>query len=167
MEEIVNRVKNSSLITLDVSDLYDNKDRVNLDFTDFIENGILIEKQFREKLKNYNWSKFNDKYVYVTSGEEVIIPSWAFILLSYHLSNNCLDYIYGELKSLDLKLYLNKINSIDFSLYENKKVIVKGCSEIPHFEYVYFELTKRLTPVVFSLMYGEPCSTVPIFKNKI
>ena len=63
-------------------------------------------------------------------------------------------------------IYLKKINNIDFSIYKNEKVIVKGCSEIPHFEYVYFELTKRLSSVVFSLMYGEPCSTVPIFKNK-
>jgi hypothetical protein len=96
----------------------------------------------------------------------MIIPSWAFILLSFHLSNNCLDHIYGDLKSLDEMIYLKKINNLDFSIYQNEKVIVKGCSEIPYFEYVYFELTKRLSSVVFSLMYGEPCSTVPIFKNK-
>ena len=166
MGEIVNRVKNSPLITLDVSDFYDNLERINLDFSNFLNNGILIEKQFREKLKNYDWSQFNKKYVYVTSDDEVIIPSWAFILLSFHLSNNCLDHIYGDLKSLDEMIYLKKINNIDFSIYKNEKVIVKGCSEIPHFEYVYFELTKRLSSVVFSLMYGEPCSTVPIFKNK-
>ena len=167
MAEIINRVKNSSLITLDISNLYDNRDRVNLDFSKLLDNGILIEKQFRENLKNYDWSSFDGKYVFVTPNEDLIIPSWAYILLSYYLSKNCLDFVYGDIKNLNEKLYIKEIDKIDFSTYKNKKVIVKGCSEIPHFEYVYFELTKRLTPVVFSLMYGEPCSTVPIFKNKI
>lgn len=166
MGEIVNRVKNSSLVTIDVSDFYDDRERINLEISDFLDNGILIEKHFREKLKDYNWSKFNNKYVHVSSDDEQIIPSWAFILISYYLSSCCLNHVYGDLKNLDEKLYLQKIDNIDFSIYKNKKVIVKGCSDIPNFEFVYFELTKRLTPLVFSLMYGEPCSTVPIFKNK-
>ena len=145
--------------------ILDGRERINLEISDFLDNGILIEKHFREKLKDYDWSKFNNKYVHVSSDDEQIIPSWAFILISYYLSSCCLNHVYGDLKNLDEKLYLQKIDSIDFSMYKNKKVIVKGCSDIPNFEFVYFELTKRLTPLVFSLMYGEPCSTVPIFKN--
>ena len=126
-----------------------------------------LEKRFRDKLKNYEWNQFNDSFVYVVLEEDLIVPSWAFILISHYLSNNCLNHVFGERKNLEEKLYLEKINSIDFKSFKGKKVIIKGCSEIPYFEYVYFELTKKLSQVVFSLMYGEPCSTVPIFKNKI
>ena len=133
----------------------------------FLDDGILIEKKFRDKLKNYRWSQFKDSFVYVVLEEDLIIPSWAFILISHYLSNNCLNHVFGGRKNLEEKLYLEKINSIDLKSFKGKKVIIKGCSEIPYFEYVYFELTKKLSQVVFSLMYGEPCSTVPIFKNKI
>ena len=139
----------------------------SINFSSFLDDGILIEKKFRDKLKNYEWNQFNDSFVYVVLEEDLIVPSWAFILISHYLSNNCLNHVFGERKNLEEKLYLEKINSIDFKSFKGKKVIIKGCSEIPYFEYVYFELTKKLSQVVFSLMYGEPCSTVPIFKNKI
>ena len=113
MAEIINRVKNSSLITLDISNLYDNRDRVNLDFSKLLDNGILIEKQFRENLKNYDWSSLDGKYVFVTPKEDLIIPSWAYILLSYYLSKNCLDFVYGDIKNLNEKLYIKEIDKGD------------------------------------------------------
>lgn len=167
MDKIINRVKNSSLITIDIKEYYQEGKRKKINFSSFLDNGILIEKQFRDKLKNYDWKQYKDCFVYVVLEEDLIIPSWAFILISHYLSYNCLNHVFGERKNLEEKLYLEKINSVDFKPFEGKKVIIKGCSEIPYFEYVYFELTKKLSQVVFSLMYGEPCSTVPIFKNKI
>ena len=125
-----------------------------------------INRGDKKKLLEFNWKSFEEKFVYVTCEDELIIPSWAYVLLSYYLSKNCKDFVFGDIKSLEEKLYLKKISSVNVSQYKNQRVIIKGCSEIPFPEYVYFELTKRLTPFVYSLMYGEPCSTVPIFKNK-
>jgi hypothetical protein len=167
MDKIINRVKNSPLISIDIKEYYQEGKRQKINLSSFLDDGILIEKKFRDKLKNYRWSQFKDSFVYVVLEEDLIIPSWAFILISHYLSNNCLNHVFGERKNLEEKLYLEKINSIDLKSFKGKKVIIKGCSEIPYFEYVYFELTKKLSQVVFSLMYGEPCSTVPIFKNKI
>ena len=167
MDKIVNRVKSSPLITIDIKEYYQEGKREKINFSSFLDDGILIEKRFRDKLKNYKWNQFNDSFVYVVLEEDLIVKSWAFILISHYLSNNCLNYVFGERKNLEEKLYLEKINSVDFKSFKGKKVIIKGCSEIPYFEYVYFELTKKLSQVVFSLMYGKPCSTVPIFKNKI
>ncbi len=166
MGDIKNRVKQSSLISLDLKDYYTSGERIELDFGFFLEEGILFEKKFRKKLLEFNWKSFEEKFVYVTCEDELIIPSWAYVLLSYYLSKNCKDFVFGDIKSLEEKLYLKKISSVNVSQYKNQRVIIKGCSEIPFPEYVYFELTKRLTPFVYSLMYGEPCSTVPIFKNK-
>ena len=166
MNEIVNRVQNSSLITLDINQFYTNGDREELDINLFLKDGILREKIFRELIANYEWTNFRDKYVFVNYSTDTIIPSWAFMLLSSYLSNNCIDYCIGSITNLENKLYDDKIKNYDFSIYKDSKVILKGCSDIPNFEYVYFELTKVLIPIVSSLMYGEPCSMVPIYRNK-
>ena len=167
MDKIINRVKKSPLITLDIKEYYQEGKREKINFSSFLEDDVLIEKKFRENLKNYNWNKFKNSFVYVVLEKDIIVPSWAFILISHYFSNSCKNYVFGDRKNLEEKLYLEKINNVDFQSFKGKKVIIKGCSEIPYFEYVYFELTKKLSQVVFSLMYGEPCSTVPIFKNKI
>ena len=167
MDKIINRVKKSPLITIDIKDYYQEGKRDKINLSSFLEDDILIEKKFRKNLKNYNWNQFKNSFVYVVLDEDIIVPSWAFILISHYLSNSCKNYVLGDRKNLEEKLYLEKINNVDFQSFKGKKVIIKGCSEIPYFEYVYFELTKKLSQVVFSLMYGEPCSTVPIFKNKI
>ena len=167
MSEIINRVKNSSLVTIDINEFYIFGDREVLDISIFLDSGILREKKFRELTSKYQWSHYKNKFVSVQCSEDAIIPSWAYMLISSYLSSSCNDHCIGSLKDLEKKLYDNKIKGYDFSVYENAKVIIKGCSDIPDFEYVYFELTKVLIPLVSSLMYGEPCSTVPIFKNKI
>ena len=166
MDKILNRVQNSSLITLDINKFYVTGDREELDIKFFIEDGILREKTFRKLISNYEWSNYRDKYVSVNCSIDTIIPSWAFMLLSSYLSKNCKNYCIGSLINLEKKLYDDKIKNYDFSIYKDAKVIIKGCSDIPNFEYVYFELTKVLIPIVSSLMYGEPCSTVPIYRNK-
>ena len=167
MGEIVNKVKKLDVITIDVKDFYVEGKREQIDLSDLLEDGILMEKKFREKLKNFDWSIYNEKYVNVFVSKELIIPSWAFLLISYYLSQFSKDHVIGNSRSLEEKLYnisLNGMNLIDF---KNKKVIIKGCSDIPHIEYVYNELTRRLSKTVLSLMYGEPCSRVPIFKKRL
>lgn len=143
MDKIINRVKNSPLISIDIKEYYQEGKRQKINLSSFLDDGILIEKKFRDKLKNYRWSQFKDSFVYVVLEEDLIIPSWAFILISHYLSNNCLNHVFGGRKNLEEKLYLEKINSIDLKSFKGKKVIIKGCSEIPYFEYVYFELTKN------------------------
>tara|TARA_B100001989_G_scaffold216296_1_gene167083 strand:- start:189 stop:695 length:507 start_codon:yes stop_codon:yes gene_type:complete len=165
MGEIVNKVKKLDVITIDVKDFYFEGKREQIDLLDFLEDGILMEKKFREKLKNFDWSIYNDKYVNVFVNKGLIIPSWAFLLISYYLSQFSKDHVIGSSRSLEEKLYNISLNGMNLNDFKNKKVIVKGCSNIPHIEYVYNELTKRLSNTVLSLMYGEPCSRVPIFKK--
>ena len=165
MGEIVNKVKRLDVITIDVKDFYVEGKREQIDLSNLLEDDILMEKKFREKLKNLDWSIYNDKYVNVFVNKGLIIPSWAFLLISYYLSQFSKDHVIGSSRSLEEKLYNISLNGMNLNDFKNKKVIVKGCSDIPHIEYVYNELTKRLSNTVLSLMYGEPCSRVPIFKK--
>ena len=165
MDEIVNKVKVLDVITIDVKDFYTPGIREKLNISDFLEDGVLIEKIFRKKLMDFDWQIYSKKFVYVIIDKDLIIPSWAFLLLSYYLNKCSLDYVIGNIRSLEEKLYNVSLNNLDLDSLKNKKVIVKGCSDIPFIDYVYSELTKRLSNVVKSLMYGEPCSRVPIFRN--
>ena len=165
MDEIVNKVKGLDVITIDVKDFYILGIREKLNVSDFLEDGVLIEKIFRKKLMDFDWQIYSKKFVYVIIDKDLIIPSWAFLLLSYYLNKYSLDYVIGNIRSLEEKLYNVSLNNLDLDSLKNKKVIVKGCSDIPFIDYVYSELTKRLSNVVKSLMYGEPCSRVPIFRN--
>tara|TARA_B100001057_G_scaffold148426_1_gene148380 strand:- start:195 stop:698 length:504 start_codon:yes stop_codon:yes gene_type:complete len=165
MDEIVNKVKGLDVITIDVKDFYTQGIREKVNITDFLEDGVLIEKIFRKKLMDFDWQIYSKKFVYVIIDKNLIIPSWAFLLLSYYLNKYSLDYVIGNIRSLEEKLYNISLNNLDLDSLKNKKVIVKGCSDIPYIDYVYSELTKRLSNVVKSLMYGEPCSRVPIFRN--
>ena len=165
MDEIVNKVKDLDVITIDVKDFYTQGTREKFNVSDFLEDGVLIEKTFRKKLMDFDWQIYSNKFVYVIIDKDLIIPSWAFLLLSYYLNKYSLDYVVGNIKSLEEKLYNISLKNLDLDSLKNKKVIVKGCSDIPYIDYVYSELTRRLSNVVKSLMYGEPCSRVPIFRN--
>ena len=167
MGEIINKVKSLDVITIDVKDFYAEGERAQIDLSDFLEGDILMEKNFRDKLKNFNWTVYTDKYVNVNVNEDLIIPSWAFLLVSYYLSQYTRDHVIGSSRSLEEKLYNISLDQLNLTDFKNKKVIVKGCSDIPYIEYVYNELTRRLSKTVLSLMYGEPCSRVPIFKKRL
>ena len=167
MGEIINKVKSLDVITIDVKDFYVEGERAQIDLSDFLEGDILMEKNFRDKLKNFNWTVYTDKYVNVNVNEDLIIPSWAFLLVSYYLSQYTRDHVIGSSRSLEEKLYNISLDQLNLTDFKNKKVIVKGCSDIPYIEYVYNELTRRLSKTVLSLMYGEPCSRVPIFKKRL
>ncbi|MFT4660206.1 MAG: hypothetical protein ACI8XB_000466 [Patiriisocius sp.] len=167
-DEIINRVANSGLLTVDLADLYDGYDPVELDFRALLhEELILREKPFREFIKSNDWSKYADKWVCIYSSVDAIIPSWAFMLLSAAMTDFTDNIIQGSPDELRKAYILDKINHLDLSIYKDERVIIKGCGEIPIPDAAYVAITKRLKSVVKSLMYGEACSAVPVYKKKI
>ncbi len=127
---------------------------------------ILKEKDFRAFLKEHDWNQYTGKHVAITCSEDAIIPTWAYMLLTLQLQPHAHTVVFGDLQHLDEKLYFDAIAIIDPEAYRGVKVVVKGCSKVPVPTAAYVELTRRLTPVVQSLLFGEPCSTVPLYKKK-
>ncbi len=166
MEEIINRVAKSGLITLDLEDYYHQGERVVYDLKDNLFMGMILkEKDFREFLKNHDWSQYTGKNVAVGCSEEAIIPTWAYMLLTLHLSPYAHTVVFGDLNDLEEKLFFDAITSIDPEEYRDARVVVKGCSKHPVPTAAYVEITRKLQPVVQTLMFGEPCSTVPLYKR--
>jgi len=166
-ESIINKVALSSLITLDLEDLYNTKERVHIDIADFLFEGIILkEKVFREMISQHNWTMYLDKYVAITCTADVIVPHWAYMIMVSKLVSYAIYIQIGTLEELNAYLYSEAIASLDIDKYINQKVVIKGCGtgKVPIF--AYGEIVRRLTPVVSSIMFGEPCSTVPVFKKK-
>jgi hypothetical protein len=166
-KEIINRVANSDLITIDLSDYVPAKKITEIDLKDFLfEKFILKEKDFRMALKRFDFSLYENKIVAINCSIDCIIPMWAYMLLTSHLNNRAAEIHFGEKKEVFQKLFLQNIENINHSQFENKKVIVKGCGHIPLNEELYIAITKKLQNAVSSLMFGEACSVVPVFKKK-
>jgi len=166
-EEIINKVASSGLVTLDLETYYPKEEIALFDLKPhlFMEL-ILKEKEFREAMSQYDWSQFQNKVVAVTCTADAIIPVWAYMLVASYLQPVALRVIFGNEKMARQQLFLEKINSIPIEAFNDKRVVVKGCGDLPIGEFAYMAITTRLRPVVKSIMYGEPCSTVPIFKKK-
>jgi hypothetical protein len=168
MEEdkaIVNRVASSGLITFDLENYYQHGERVILDLKDqLIEGLILKEKNFRQFIQNHNWKQYEGKFVAVTCSADAIIPMWAFMLAAIALKPHASLVEFGSLERLEDRLFKESLSAVDWNSFKGKKVILKGCSRynVPASVYVY--VTSKLQPLVASLMYGEPCSTVPLYK---
>ncbi|WP_028526156.1 DUF2480 family protein [Runella limosa] len=166
MEEIINKVANSGLVTLDLEDYYHQGERVVYDLKDNLFMGLILkEKDFREFLKSHDWAQYAGKNVAITCTEDAIIPTWAYMLLTLQLEPHANTVVFGSLNDLEEKLYFDAIARIDVEAYRDVRVVVKGCSKHPVPTAAYVELTRKLQPVVQSLMFGEPCSTVPLFKK--
>jgi len=166
-KEIINRVANSDLITIDLSDYVPAKKITEIDLKDFLfEKFILKEKDFRMALKRFDFSLYENKIVAINCSIDCIIPMWAYMLLTSHLNNHAAEIHFGEKKEVFQKLFLQNIENINHSQFENKKVIVKGCGHIPLNEELYIAITKKLQNAVSNLMFGEACSVVPVFKKK-
>ncbi len=166
-DEIVNRVANSSLITVDLTDYAPNSAIAILDVKDFLFQGfILKEKEFRASLKEFDFTNYSKKIVAINCSSDAIVPMWAFMLISSYLNNIALEIHFGSKENVFQKMFLNNIESLDASEFKDKKVIVKGCGNIPLSESLYIAISKKLLPVVNSLMFGEACSAVPVFKKK-
>ena len=166
MEEIVNRVANSGLISLDLEELYPQGERVFYDLKDNLFMGqILKEKDFRTFLKEHDWSAYQDKYVAVGCTEDAIVPTWAYMLLGLKLAPYAKDVIFGNLEELETKIMQEVIDQLPLDSYQDARVVVKGCSKIAIPTAAYVAISVKLQPVVKSLMFGEPCSTVPLYKK--
>lgn len=164
--EIVNRVANSGIVSLDLEDLYQPGERVLYDLKDNLFQGMILrEKDFRDFLKSHDWSQYAGKNVAVTCSEDAIIPTWAYMLLATSLEPYANEIAFGSLESLEELLYTKAIAELDITEFAGKKVVVKGCSKVAVPMSAYMAVSKLLKPVVQSLMFGEPCSTVPVYKK--
>jgi hypothetical protein len=166
-DPIINKVALSPLLSLDLEEYYPREQVVVFDLKPhlFMEL-ILKEKDFRAALQNHDWEQYRDKVVAVTCTADAIIPVWAYMLVASYLQPVSKDVVFGDEAEALKQRFLKNIDSINETEFRDKRVVVKGCGDLPIGEFAYMEITKKLRPVVKSIMYGEPCSTVPIFKNK-
>jgi hypothetical protein len=163
----VNKVANSGLITLDLENYIPKGEMVTFDMKDHLFMGLILkEKDFREALKNLDWSVYTDRNVAITCSVDAVIPVWAFMLVVAYLEPVAREVFTGTEEEMKKFLFLKNLNSLDIAEFNEQRVVVKGCGEVAIDTYAYAEITKRLRPVVKSIMYGEPCSTVPIYKKK-
>ena len=166
-DEIVNKVANSALITIDLTDYAPKETIAILDVKDFLFEGIILkEKTFRNTLKEFDFSVYTDKIVALYCSLDAIVPMWAFMLLTSYLNNSAAKIHFGTKEEVFQKIFSDNIDAIDATEFENKKVIVKGCGQVPLTETLYIAITKKLQNTVSSLMFGEACSAVPVFKKK-
>lgn len=166
-EPLINKVAESGLVTLDLEQFYPREETAVFDLKDHLFMGMILkEKDFREGLKQLDWLAYAGKYVALCCSADAIIPVWAWMLAASYLQPVAKDIVMGDEKELHKQLYLRNIGKIDVSEFEGKRMVIKGCGETPVGDYVYMEITKKLLPVAKSIMYGEPCSTVPVYKKK-
>lgn len=166
-KEIVNKVAESGLITINLEDFYPEGERVVFDMKDHLfEELLLKEKDFREFVKTNNWTKYKDKFVAITCSNDAIVASWAYMLVAASLQQYAKKIVFGNLETLETILFHDALLRINTEDYRDQRIIIKGCSDKPVPVSAYVELTFLLQPVVKSIMYGEPCSTVPVYKSK-
>lgn len=167
MEEIKNKVAQSKLITIDLEDYYPQGNRIVFDIKNWLfEDVILKEKDFREHVKNHDWSQYKNSFIALTCTVDAIIPSWAYLLITAQMAPFAKRIIVGNLQELETAVYQEIIENISLENYKNMPIIIKGCSNKPIPETAYIQLITKLVPVARSIMYGEACSTVPLFKVK-
>ena len=167
MAEFVNKVAESGLITIDLENWYPKGEIAVLDLKDYLFMGMIVkEKEFRDSLKNTDWEIYRNKMVSVICSADAIIPSWAFMLVASYLQPVCKELALATPEEMRKQVFLRNIQSINSMDYKDQRVIIKGCGDTPIGDFAYLEITRILRPVVRSLMYGEPCSTVPVFKKQ-
>jgi hypothetical protein len=154
------------LEVFDLEDYYPKGIRAQIDISDWLLEGFLLkEKDFREHLKNHNWSQYQDQYVAINCSTDAIVPAWASILVAVQLAAFAKKIVNGNIEDLDSSLYEELLSTIDYSVYENKAVIIKGCSKKPVPMRAYILAAHYLQPFARSIMYGEACSAVPLYKS--
>ncbi|MFK5958299.1 MAG: DUF2480 family protein [Lutibacter sp.] len=165
-DKIVNRVANSQLKTVDLEEFYPRGTRTIIDLKKWLfQELILKETEFRAHLKNHNWSQYKNHYIALTCSSDAIIPSWAFMLISTYLTPISKKIIVGNLNDLETSLFQEIISQINIEEYKGKSIIIKGCANKPITQTSYIQLIEKLQPIAKSIMFGEACSTVPLFKK--
>lgn len=166
-EPIVNKVSESGLVSLDLETYYPKDETAMFDLKDYLFMGMILkEKEFREALKNIDWEKYQGKNVAITCTADAIIPVWAYMLVASYLQPVAKEIVMGDEKELHKTIFLKNLSQINVAEFTGQRIVIKGCGETPIGDFAYMEITKLLQPVAKSIMYGEPCSTVPIFKKK-
>ena len=166
-EVFVNKVASSGLITIDLQDYLPTEPILSFDLKDHLFMGLILkEKDFREALKNFDWSIYKDQYVALFCSADAIVPVWAYMLVSVYLQPVARDIYAGTPAEMQKHIFLQRLHAIDAAAYREERVVVKGCGDVAIDGYAYAKIAQVLRPVAKSIMYGEPCSTVPIFKNK-
>ncbi|MBN4065838.1 DUF2480 family protein [Candidatus Amoebophilus asiaticus] len=164
---IINKVDKSGIITIDLGDYYPEGDRILYDIKDNLHQGLILkEQEFREFVEDNDWSKFTGKYVALNCSADAIVPTWAYMLITVNLEPFVSLVVWGNLDALETVIIKNALSKINIDEFQDARVVVKGCGEIPITNAAYIEITRLLRPVVKSIMYGEPCSTVPLYKKK-
>jgi hypothetical protein len=166
-DEIINKIAASGLITLDLEEYYPKGEVLVFDLKPHLFMELIVkEKDFRAALQQFDWTVYEGKIAAVTCSADAIIPMWAYMLVATYLQPVAKDIIFGDEAAAIKQLFLQNIMAIPAEDYLDQRVVVKGCGDVPIGEFAYMEITKKLRPVAKSIMYGEPCSTVPIFKKK-
>ena len=166
-EEIINRVAQSQLVTFDLEDYYPKGERKVLDVSEWLYEGIILrEKEFRAHVDAHDWSNYQDAYVALHCSSDAIIPGWAFMLVASRLAPYAKKVVVGNLVDLETSLYQTILENLDVSVFTDKPVIIKGCSQKPVPENAYIMAMLKIQEVAKSVMYGEACSSVPLFKKK-
>ena len=165
-QTLVNRVAQSGLVTINLEDFYPEAELLTFDIKDYLFQGLILkEKDFRKDLKDHDWSMYSDRHLHVYCSTDAIIPTWAYMLVACHAQDYALSIFQGT-KEEFLKNYYNRIlDNLDYSEYDDKRIVIKGCSNRPVPVGAYTTLTGHLKSHALSIMYGEPCSTVPIYKR--
>jgi hypothetical protein len=167
MEEIRNKVAESGLITINLEQYYPEHQPLAFDLKNFLFMEMLLkERDFREALDQHDWTQYDNKDVAVFCSTDAIVPMWAYMLVASKLSGIARSIISGTTEEAFKQIFIENIRQVNAATFEGKRVVVKGCGDRPVPEYAYAEISIKLLPVVKSLMYGEPCSTVPVYKRK-
>lgn len=167
MDQIVNKVAESALVVFDLEDHYPTGIRSQIDIAEWLTMGfVLKEKEFRQHIKDHGWSKYQNHYVAIHCSTDAIIPAWAMILVATQLAPFAIKTVVGTLDDLETALYQELLPKIDYTTYQDKPLIIKGCSKKPVPVSAYVMAAQLLQPFARSIMYGEACSAVPLYKRK-
>jgi hypothetical protein len=166
-ENFVNKVAASGLITLNLEEYLHSGERLVYDIKENLFHGLILkEKDFREFIKTHDWSAYQDKNIAIICSADAIVPTWAYMLLANKMRPYANEVVFGNLDTLEAVLFTKALSKIDVNKFSGERVVIKGCADVEVPVAAYVEITNLLTPVVKSIMFGEPCSTVPIFKRK-
>jgi hypothetical protein len=168
MDEIINKVAASGIVTIDLEEFYDPAERVIFDIKPHLFMELMLrEKDFRQFIKDKDWSEYQDKIVGIICTADAVVPTWAYMLLSLALQPHAKRIFFGNLQEVENMLFSEKVAALNLSDYKDARVVIKGCSDKPVPINAYVQLSALLKPLAKSIMYGEPCSTVPLYKAKV
>jgi hypothetical protein len=165
-DQIINKVASSNLVTFNLEEYHQPGERVLLDIRDQLYQGLILrEKDFRDFIKSHDWQQYQNKFVAIHCSADAIVPTWAYMLVAIALQPYAARVVFGTLTELETVLFQEKLTAIDWQQFKDAKVVVKGCSKVEVPVAIYVEATNQLKKYASSLMFGEPCSTVPLYKR--